>query len=297
MKKLFYLVILSWLIPQATPACAQSVAPAAGTLARGQITKSASVVFLGRALQGEFYKDISGRIYHSAVVQILEVLRGGEQLKAGTVEVVNSMEQTPELEAYYRLGSTRVYSEEYAVYFAEPSTNPPRTVPYQTSNGNLILQPVANDREAIVTVKATDDATLVHGLHRGWASEEAMLLYVNGLPGIKPLAKVVNSTRYPLLRYRDQRFGGRDIYAPEGPGQKDRGGVGEGLEKQQRPAPVGGPVQGKSLPLEAFEQLPAVMRRIQFNEPLSKQDSAFIKRYIPEQMPGGARPEKRKGPF
>lgn len=296
MKKLFYLAMLSWLIPQATPASAQLQPPPAKTAAREKIIRQAPIVFVGRPLQAEFYKDASGIIYHSTVIQILEVLRGEARLKPGTVELVERVEQSSELEERYRFAPGSVYDQDYGVYFAEPSTNPAKTVPYQTSNGPLIIQLLGNERNAKVSVGFTDHGPSIRGLYReDWATEDAMIAYINGLTRIKPRASRVIESRYPTLRYRDTRPGGKDIYAPVAPEKKEEK-VTEVLVEQPGLILVEPTVQGKSLPLEAFKQLPAVMARIRANEPLSKQDSAYIKRYIPEQMPSGPAREKGKVP-
>lgn len=294
MKKLFYLAILSWLLPQATPACAQSLTPAAKTAAMERIIRQAPIVFLGRPLQGHFYKDAWGRIYQSTVLQILEVLRGEARLKPGTVEWVDSLEQSPDLEEQYRFGGTSIFGQEYSIYFAEPSANPAQVVPYQTTNGPLTLMPVNNDRQAQVIVDEGSDGTIIQGLYQGpWTNEKELLAYINGLPRIKPRAQVVNENHYPLLRYHDKRPGGKDLYAPkvQTPAAKDAKKA--GAASSPSAVPSGGAVKAKSLPLEAFRELPAVMGRIRAHEPLSKQDSAFIKRYIPDQMPQGPRPSKK----
>lgn len=295
MKKLFYLAILSWLIPQGTPACAQSLTPAAKTAARERIIRQAPIVIVGRPLQAEFYKDVSGKIYRTTVLQILEVLRGGGKVQAGTVEWVDSLEQTPQLEESFRFGGTSVYDREWGVYFGAPSTYPARNFPYQTSNRPLILKPQGSDKEAKVQVLFGDDGSVVQGLYRGWGGEELVPAYINSLPRIKPLVKGVDASRYPKVQYRDNRPGGMNIYAPDarlGSGDK----VVETLAEAPNSEPTGPPVKGKSMPLKAFKQLPVVMERIRSKEPLSKQDSAFIKCYIPEQMPTGPRADKRKGP-
>lgn len=176
--------------------------------AANRIVQSAPIVLLGRPLTGEYYKAPSGRIYHSTVVQVLDVLRGGQIVKHGTITITDSLAvQHDGLEEIYQLRGSSVYSPtDWGIYFCSPSTYPPSPDPYQTDNP-VSLKLYGNTHQAMLAAHENEHGFTVTGLHQIFLTEQGVFDYLKQVSRLKPLVKPVAS--YPESSFVDKRPGKR----------------------------------------------------------------------------------------
>jgi len=215
MKTLFHTALVACLAQLSGPAQAQTSLrlPAESVqekqekrTAANRIVQSAPIVLLGRPLTGEYYKAPSGRIYHATVVQVLDVLRGGQTVKPGTIIITDSLAVQHEgLEEIYQLRGSSVYSPtDWGIYFCSPSTYPPSPDPYLTNNP-LSLKLYGNTRQAMLAAHENEHGFTVTGLHQTFLTEQGVFSYLKQVARLKPLVNPVAS--YPESSFMDKRAG------------------------------------------------------------------------------------------
>jgi hypothetical protein len=191
MKLLLHFLLPALLLFSPMPSDAQSPYPrnvAQRTVEADRISANAPLVFLGRPLSGEYYQDsLSGLIYQSTLVQVLEVLRGQQQLQLGTIELNETLEQTPMVSKGYKMGGYAYYSgQEWGIYFCTLSTLPPNPAAQVTDNLATVSL-YQKSRYALLWAAPFAHGTLISGLYHNFYSENSVHAFLRQVSNLKPL--------------------------------------------------------------------------------------------------------------
>lgn len=204
MKTVLHLLLAAVLLltPALSNAQGQPIRDVAQRTAEAdRISRNAPLVFLGRPLSGEFYQDsLSGRIYKSTLVQVLEVLRGQDALIPGTIEVDDSLEQSALVSKGYKMGGYAHYSgEEWGIYFCTLSTLPPNSKAEPTDN-KVAVSLYNQSHYALLWAAPFSHGTLISGLYHNFYSENSVHDYLRQVPNLKALSQPVAD--YPTYDFR-----------------------------------------------------------------------------------------------
>jgi hypothetical protein len=212
--KTFLLLFLSLLLTlPARPILAQDLTQqqpsreaAAQEIRRQEILHQAPLVFLGREVESQEYKE-DNRLHQTTLIQLLEVLRGEPQLQPGFVELLRLSPQTDQATIdRFQNGQQLIINSlehgQWGIYFCSPAALPHTNSPYRTNN----RQPVVlfqQDEAAAITSSASSHGQHTGGLYRSFAGEEAVQAFLATTPRLKRLTKSVNA--YPERPFVDVR--------------------------------------------------------------------------------------------
>jgi hypothetical protein len=196
-------LVATLLVAAAAPSNAQ--APQANRIAQRNraaqhLTTGAPLVFLGRPLAGEIYRDSTNHVYHTTVVEVLEVLRGDATLTRGTIQLTDSLGVAPsELQ---QSASNALTKHAWGVYFCDASRWPANPYPFPTDNAQTVRL-YGHDREALLWAVDTTHGTYIKGLYHVFYSDGSVMAYLREVPKLHPISQPAR--QYPATQYQDTR--------------------------------------------------------------------------------------------
>lgn len=195
------------------PAAAQTtLSPASREKHQNQISRNAPLVFVGRPYIGRLQEDSVGRLYEATVIQVVEVLRGQEYLRPGTLQLIDSLPDRPyprttdgPQQTLTQRRQLRMYSPgTYGIYFcalpvAGESIGPqdPATTPLLQLHGYG-----RNRRQAKVIVPG-DGKQSIKGLYKQWTDQAHLTSYLATVPKLRALPQALTLQNYPQLTYTE----------------------------------------------------------------------------------------------
>ncbi|TLM88784.1 hypothetical protein [Hymenobacter jeollabukensis] len=167
-----------------------------------RVTAEAPLVFVGRPLAGEFYRDSAHHLYHTTLVEVLEVLRGDASLTRGTLQLTDSLGLAPsELELSMGRGDALTKAT-WGVYFCQASAWPANPYPYTVDNAQA-LRLYGRNREALLYAVDTTHGQFIQGLYHVFYSEGSVMAFLREVPNLRPISQPASS--YPARTYQDTR--------------------------------------------------------------------------------------------